>query len=68
MVEKNELNRSLLALLDENIANAHIGNQVKVFPMKAHPLLLLQNLSLVCYVMLKTILKQRPHFVGMPKT
>ncbi|KAK4802600.1 hypothetical protein SAY86_000803 [Trapa natans] len=29
MVEKNEINRSLLALLDENIANAHIGNQVK---------------------------------------
>ena len=28
MVEKNELNRSLLALLDENIANAHSANQV----------------------------------------
>lgn len=28
MVEKNELNRSLLTLLDENIANAHRGNQV----------------------------------------
>ncbi|BAU00474.1 hypothetical protein VIGAN_10207400 [Vigna angularis var. angularis] len=28
MVEKNEINRSLLALLDENIANAHKGNQV----------------------------------------
>ncbi|KAF5734879.1 hypothetical protein HS088_TW15G00375 [Tripterygium wilfordii] len=27
MVESNELNRSLLALLDENIANAHQGNQ-----------------------------------------
>ncbi|KAA8521901.1 hypothetical protein F0562_012785 [Nyssa sinensis] len=27
MVEQNELNRSLLALLDENIANAHKGNQ-----------------------------------------
>ncbi|XP_010533757.1 PREDICTED: uncharacterized protein LOC104809449 [Tarenaya hassleriana] len=27
MVEKNELNRSLLALLDENIANAYRGNQ-----------------------------------------
>jgi len=37
MVEKNEINRSLLALLDENIANAHKGNQVgdkfrNVFP------------------------------------
>lgn len=29
MVEKNELNRSLLTLLDENIANAHRGNQKK---------------------------------------
>lgn len=28
MVERNELNRSLLTLLDENIANAHKGNQV----------------------------------------
>lgn len=28
MVEKNEVNRSLLALLDENIANAQKGNQV----------------------------------------
>ncbi|XWS49797.1 hypothetical protein CRYUN_Cryun12cG0033500 [Craigia yunnanensis] len=27
MVEHNELNRSLLTLLDENIANAHMGNQ-----------------------------------------
>ncbi|PKI59518.1 hypothetical protein CRG98_020046 [Punica granatum] len=27
MVEKNELNRSLLALLDENIVNAHRGKQ-----------------------------------------
>ncbi|KAF5460812.1 hypothetical protein F2P56_020653 [Juglans regia] len=27
MVERNELNRSLLTLLDENIANAHKGNQ-----------------------------------------
>uniref|UniRef100_A0A5B7BWM4 Uncharacterized protein n=1 Tax=Davidia involucrata TaxID=16924 RepID=A0A5B7BWM4_DAVIN len=27
MVEQNELNRSLLALLDENIANAHKGDQ-----------------------------------------
>ncbi|KAL3498688.1 hypothetical protein ACH5RR_041420 [Cinchona calisaya] len=27
MVEKNELNRSLLTLLDENIANAHSANQ-----------------------------------------
>ncbi|KAG6606162.1 hypothetical protein SDJN02_02906, partial [Cucurbita argyrosperma subsp. argyrosperma] len=27
MVERNELNRSLLALLDENIANAQSGNQ-----------------------------------------
>ncbi|XP_028127649.1 uncharacterized protein LOC114324116 [Camellia sinensis] len=27
MVERNELNRSLLALLDENIANAHKGDQ-----------------------------------------
>ncbi|XP_054775916.1 uncharacterized protein LOC129284453 [Prosopis cineraria] len=27
MVERNEINRSLLALLDENIANAHEGNQ-----------------------------------------
>ncbi|TKY70857.1 hypothetical protein E2542_SST07151 [Spatholobus suberectus] len=27
MVERNEINRSLLALLDENIANAHKGNQ-----------------------------------------
>ncbi|KAJ7952460.1 Dimethylallyl, adenosine tRNA methylthiotransferase [Quillaja saponaria] len=27
MVERNELNRSLLTLLDENIANAHNGNQ-----------------------------------------
>ncbi|BFG31479.1 hypothetical protein CerSpe_177530 [Prunus speciosa] len=27
MVERNELNRSFLALLDENIANAHKGNQ-----------------------------------------
>lgn len=37
MVENNEINRSLLALLDENIANAHKGNQVgerfqNVFP------------------------------------
>jgi len=30
MVEKNELNRSVLALLDENIANAHKGNQVTI--------------------------------------
>ncbi|XP_024019630.1 uncharacterized protein LOC21401953 [Morus notabilis] len=29
MVENNELNRSLLTLLDENIANAHRGNQKK---------------------------------------
>lgn len=28
MVERNELNRSLLALLDENITSAHQGNQV----------------------------------------
>ncbi|WZZ13308.1 hypothetical protein YC2023_106397 [Brassica napus] len=28
MVEKNEINRSLLTLLDENIANAYRGNQV----------------------------------------
>lgn len=28
MVEHNELNRSFLTLLDENIANAHKGNQV----------------------------------------
>lgn len=28
MVETNELNRSLLTLLDENIANAHMANQV----------------------------------------
>lgn len=28
MVEGNELNRSLLTLLDENIANANMGNQV----------------------------------------
>ncbi|KAK3029282.1 hypothetical protein RJ639_039522, partial [Escallonia herrerae] len=27
MVEQNELNRSLLALLDENISNANKGNQ-----------------------------------------
>ncbi|CAK9173165.1 unnamed protein product [Ilex paraguariensis] len=27
MVERNEINRSLLTLLDENIANAHKGNQ-----------------------------------------
>ncbi|BBH03196.1 hypothetical protein Prudu_013992 [Prunus dulcis] len=27
MVERNELNRSFLTLLDENIANAHKGNQ-----------------------------------------
>ncbi|AAF19544.1 F23N19.15 [Arabidopsis thaliana] len=27
MVEKNQINRSLLALLDENIANAYKGNQ-----------------------------------------
>lgn len=36
MVERNEVNRSLLALLDENIANAHSSNQVMaigdVFP------------------------------------
>lgn len=30
MVERNELNRSLLALLDENIANAQMGNQVSL--------------------------------------
>lgn len=30
MVETNELNRSLLALLDENIANAHMANQKEV--------------------------------------
>lgn len=30
MVEKNEINRSLLALLDENISNAHMANQVQV--------------------------------------
>ena len=29
MVEKNEINRSLLALLDENIASAQKGNQVR---------------------------------------
>lgn len=28
MVKQNQLNRSLLTLLDENIANAHRGNQV----------------------------------------
>lgn len=28
MVEKNEINRSLLALLDENIASARRGNEV----------------------------------------
>lgn len=28
MIEKNEINRSLLTLLDENIANAQRGNQV----------------------------------------
>lgn len=31
MVETNELNRSLLTLLDENIANAHVANQVREF-------------------------------------
>ena len=30
MLERNELNRSLLALLDENIANAQMGNQVSL--------------------------------------
>ncbi|KAK3434546.1 uncharacterized protein LOC104441873 [Eucalyptus grandis] len=30
MVEQNELNRSLLTLLDENIANAQKGNQEKI--------------------------------------
>ncbi|KAL0288782.1 UNVERIFIED_CONTAM: hypothetical protein Scaly_2721600 [Sesamum calycinum] len=29
MVEQNELNRSLLTLLDENIANAYQGNQIQ---------------------------------------
>lgn len=29
MVEKNELNRSLLALLDENIASAQSSEQVR---------------------------------------
>ncbi|KAK9074703.1 hypothetical protein SSX86_003021 [Deinandra increscens subsp. villosa] len=29
MVEKNEINRSLLALLDENIASAHRSNQIQ---------------------------------------
>lgn len=37
MVESNELNRSLLTILDENIASAHQGNQVialgKVLPV-----------------------------------
>lgn len=33
MVERNEINRSLLALLDENIADAHRGNQVKQIGM-----------------------------------
>lgn len=30
MVEGNELNRSLLTLLDENIANANMDNQVSI--------------------------------------
>lgn len=30
LVEKNEVNRTLLTLLDENIANAHRGNQVRI--------------------------------------
>ncbi|KAK3022837.1 hypothetical protein RJ639_046657 [Escallonia herrerae] len=29
MVEQNELNRSILALLDENISNASKGNRVR---------------------------------------
>lgn len=29
MVEQSELNRSLLTVLDENIANAQKGNQVE---------------------------------------
>ena len=30
MVEKNEVNRALLTLLDENIASAHRSNQVSI--------------------------------------
>ncbi len=36
MVERNELNRSLLTLLDENIANAHKGNQVIAIGNSCH--------------------------------
>ncbi|KAK2973670.1 hypothetical protein RJ640_028936 [Escallonia rubra] len=33
MVEQNELNRSLLALLDENISNANKGNQLRALKL-----------------------------------
>ncbi|KAK4761585.1 hypothetical protein SAY87_029469 [Trapa incisa] len=41
-IEKNEINISLLALLDENIASAHIGNQKKAaeFMEKVRPAVL----------------------------
>lgn len=41
MVERNELNRSLLALLDENIVNAQRGDQVMPRTFKVHFLVIL---------------------------
>lgn len=45
MVEKNEINRSLLALLDENIASALSSNQVPYvrFPFFFPPFAVLIN-------------------------
>lgn len=48
MVERNELNRSLLTLLDENIANAHEGNQV-LLETPVHVVQIEFNMALMCF-------------------
>ena len=48
MVERNELNRSLLTLLDENIANAHEGNQV-LLETPVHVVQIEFNIALLCF-------------------
>lgn len=49
MVEQNELNRSLLTLLDENIAGAYQGNQVREFEIRIYYLIQM-NYSSFCSV------------------
>ncbi|KAK9276448.1 hypothetical protein L1049_005981 [Liquidambar formosana] len=60
MVERNELNRSLLALLDENIANAHEGNQV-IAVIFFHPVKVELPMLLFCSVEYGTEQSKNPH-------